>query len=150
MLAELDRLGLLPGTVKYGQSGLFDGQSSWRIPPPGDRQARAANQLPRPNDFWIHPMFIWMPESMYCHSFADTGLPCLSDGCSGRVSRKRLGRPRVVVGSGGGMIVTGQYYIMSSLRTTALWTGAASAYPRSSSPIVSTPNTKINVRIFTL
>ena len=117
MRSELRTMGLHPGTPEYRDASRWEGQSLWRTPPLGELQKRSPNELPRPDAFWIHPMFVWAPELMFKHLLGVNGLPCKRPDCSGSAERKGIGRPRVVVGSGGGysgMPDTGQYYIFAS------------------------------------
>ena len=117
MKGEIRKWGLLPGTPEYNQPFRWEGQPLWRTPPPAEMQHRNPNELPRPDAFWVHPMFLWCPEIMCRGIVGQGGLPCITQGCSGSPQKKGLGRPRVVVGSGGGnctMPNTGQYYLFAS------------------------------------
>ncbi|KAJ8050031.1 hypothetical protein HOLleu_03056 [Holothuria leucospilota] len=117
MWMELKKLGLLPGTVEYMQQSRWLGQPLWRTPPPGELQIRKPHELPTPDSFWIHPMFVWCPEVTFKHLLGSNGLPCITPDCNGQAEKRGLGRPRVVVGTGGGstgMPNTGQYYILTS------------------------------------
>ena len=117
MLAELKTLGLLPGSNTYNVPSNWEGQPLWRTPPPGELHRRKPNELPKPDSFWLHPMFIWAPEIMLGPLLGSCKLPCIEETCTGEAKKKGVGRPRVVVGSGGGMTGMadcGQYYIMAS------------------------------------
>ncbi|KAJ8050026.1 hypothetical protein HOLleu_03050 [Holothuria leucospilota] len=117
MKAELKTLGLLPGTREYLDSSRWQGQPLWRSPPPGELQPRFANQLQRPEPFWIHPMFVWSPETMCQQLMGTTTFPCITSSCKGQAEKRGVGKPRLIVGSGGGntgMPNTGQYYIVAS------------------------------------
>ena len=119
-MAELDKLGLLPGTPCYNISLNWQGQPLWRTPPPGELLLLENSKRERPTSckpFWIHPIFVWAPETLLTSLFGRSKLPCMDEGCTGEDKKKGLGRPRVLVGSGGGttgMADTGQYYIMAS------------------------------------
>lgn len=115
--AELRTLGLVTGTKKYLHPSRWQGQPLWRTPPPGELQFRNPNQLPKPDAFWIHPMFVWSPETTCRQLMGTTDFPCISPACNGRAEKKGIGTPHVVVGIGGGktgMPNTGQYYILTS------------------------------------
>ena len=117
MKTELKKLGLLPGTPEYNVSINWEGKSLWRTPPPGELQKLTTGKLPNPDHFWLHPMFVWSPEIMLKHLAMEGKLPCFSEDCTGEAKKKGVGKPRVVVGSGGGctgMPDTGLYYILAS------------------------------------
>ena len=115
MKEEMELLGLKPGTPSYLKRIMFDnGVSLWRFPPPGEYQKREPNQLPTPEAFQLHPFFVWQPETTFKHLLGKKGLPCLIKGCKGHATKRAMGRPRVVLGAGGGVIQTGQYYILAS------------------------------------
>ena len=63
MRSELRQLGLLPGTPEYNVSSRWESQSLWRTPPPGELQKVNPGCLPKVENFWLHPMFIWAPET---------------------------------------------------------------------------------------
>ncbi|KAJ8050030.1 hypothetical protein HOLleu_03054 [Holothuria leucospilota] len=121
MREELQKLGLLPGTAEYLQEWRWRGQPMWRTPPPGELQMRPPSQLPKPDYFWLHPMFVWSPEKMCAPLLGNVKIPCITPACrergESRVERRGIGKPRVVVGIGGGssgLPNTGQYYILAS------------------------------------
>ena len=100
MIAELNELGLYPGTANYNVSQFWEGKLSWRFPPPAELQNRHPTTLPAPHKFQIHPVFVWAPETL-CIPLCPS-LSCLSENCDGCAKRKGLGRPRVVVDGNGG------------------------------------------------
>ena len=109
MKSEIRKLGLLPGTPEYNQPFRWERKPLWRTPSPAELQHRNLNELPRPDAFWVHPMFLWCSEIMCRGIVGQGGLPCITQGCSGSPQKKGLGRPRVVVGSGGD-----SYYLLAS------------------------------------
>ena len=89
-------------------------------------------ELPKPDPFWVHPIFLWFPEKMLTNLTSKDLLPCIDavideeenekrkvkkKPCTGHAKTKRMGNLRAVIGSGGGgtgMPHTGQNYVVSS------------------------------------
>ena len=106
MESEMKEMGLFPGTISYNQRHCWEGKSLWRYPPSPELQRRHPAALPEPAPFYLHPMFIWAPETV-CKSLCPS-LPCQVEGCHGKAKRRGLGKPRVVVAE------AGQYYIFAT------------------------------------
>lgn len=79
MLAELKTLGLLPGSNTYNVPSNWEGQPLWRTPPPGELHRRKPNELPKPDSFWLHPMFVCAPEMMLGPLLGSCKLPYRGD-----------------------------------------------------------------------
>ena len=106
MESELKDIGLYPGTLNYNRPSSWEGKSLMRFPPTPELQKRHPSALPQPDPFYLHPMFVWMPESV-CTPICPS-LPCIDKDCHGHAKRRGLGKPRVVVAE------AGQYYIFAS------------------------------------
>ncbi|XP_070407888.1 uncharacterized protein [Nothobranchius furzeri] len=106
MRTELQDLGLWPGSRPVRIVG--NAVSLWRLPPQPELIDTVAD-LPSPNFFQLHPFFIWKPESNIMIRLRNNYiLPCLHGCHHPQVVSAGVGRPRVIVGTGG------QYYIFSS------------------------------------
>ncbi|KAL2087402.1 hypothetical protein ACEWY4_016231 [Coilia grayii] len=109
MKTELESLGLWPGSRPVRNPGNVI--SLWRHPPQPELIDTVA-ELPSPNFFQLHPFFIWKPENNIMARLRNNYvLPCLHGCLRPQVVSSGVGRPRVIVGTGG------QYYILSSRLT---------------------------------
>ena len=117
MAEELKSLGLLPGHRGYNESRRLKGKPLLRIPPVPEMQVVPVGSLPKPDPFWIHPMFVWFPTKTLTHLTPNHKFSCIRLECRGRAKMNGLGNARCVIGSGTystGMPNCSQYYIVCS------------------------------------
>ncbi|XP_030260624.1 uncharacterized protein LOC115573794 [Sparus aurata] len=109
MKTEMEALGLWPGSrpVRHPMNML----ALWRYPPQPEL-IDSITELPSVKFFQLHPFFIWKPEHKLMERMKNNYiLPCLHGCPTPQVASSGVGRPRVIIGTGG------QYYILASRLT---------------------------------
>ena len=91
----------MPSYPTFGLEEKWKDQPLWRTPPQPEMQHVKQGQLPAPEPFFLHPLFVWFPTKTLLRLTPTFAFPCINSGdkehaCRGVAKMKSVGLPRLL------------------------------------------------------